>query len=390
MASDDNPFTTCETLIVLDADTSPKTATQSDWWRALLEGEPAFDAKGARLQTGERATISERTRAALDAGYHPILLFPARVGWTTVVDALGLMRYHVGMLFRGEDDGAIRYLLRHPSLEVLQARAGLRKLAYPNRAYKEALDQWLRHDRYAKDVIHKLRERDVRLEDFEPVDDAGTDAGEEDTPDEDDAPQRVEFVWSLDRAYHMRFDYPSKSTARLIQWHKRDNGLLADGVGFAGDMLWFAHDKCDLSQRPEVVQAIKKRWALPMAVSKEATAVSRQPLRSFVRTKWQIPASAAAGLAAGFVLAYIVPGLGPQRYPLSDGDPPYPPQVSNGSMVSRGEREDIPQNADKLTEQEWLEAIADAVLEGEIEKAQRWLRAFKRRYPDATNEPDQQ
>lgn len=390
MADQDNPFTTCEMLIAIRADSAPETGSSYEWWRALLEENAPFDADGARIQTCARESVAQQTQAALQAGYHPILLFPARAGWTTIVDRLGLMRYQVGMLFRGEDDAAIRYLLSHPSLEVLQARAGLGRLAYPNRAYKQALEEWLRRDSEAQAVMRKLRGREVRLEDFERLGEPDPEPEEDELAEDSDGLRRFEFIWSLDRRYHIRLEYGPEETQRLVQWHEQDRALLTDGIGFDDDILWFTKDLCDLRQRPQVLWAIINKFALPLPEPGKSTVIPLKQPRAESQRRWQIPTSLAAGVVVGFVLAYTLPPTGLQFGPTGDGGGPPAIQDNGATITPRGKPPEpvgvqTPEGRDKLTEQEWLETIADAVLDGEIEQAEEWLRAFKQRYPEYTD-----
>jgi hypothetical protein len=98
--------------------------------------------------------------------------------------------------------------------------------------------------------------------------------------------------------------------------------------------------------------------------------------KRFTWTMWyQIPVSLTAGLALGLALAPLV--LSPT------------PEISSEPDALPGFRgkPDTQKTADTRHPEEWLESIAELLVQGQVAEAHRELESFRNQYPDFEHNP---
>lgn len=98
---------------------------------------------------------------------------------------------------------------------------------------------------------------------------------------------------------------------------------------------------------------------------------------------WAIPTVLVAGIALGalgIMLGPLIEHMSP--YPSIEHMSPYPSLGKTTGFKGQQTGKVPDPELQKLSREEWLESIAELVVQGRVTEAQRLLEVFKKRYPD--------
>lgn len=201
----DAGFVRCEKLIAVIDPAAPR------WWLKTLDvADNAIFAGGGRLEVVAEARAVDAALAARRRGFNPLLLCASPVTRKRLEDGFATKGRVGRFLVQGQDDEQVRWLLLHPSREVLLGWQGTKRLLVPTQAYHAALNDWLAHDPVCQEFLRRVAQQDVRLTDFHLVSEPDVDST---------APcQRYEFQWSIDPSRKLElFLYLTTHKAILTQ-----------------------------------------------------------------------------------------------------------------------------------------------------------------------------
>lgn len=182
-------FVFCEKLILVP------DPVRREWWNRLLGPRETLFCGGERCQPArdEEDAVAKALQAR-EEGFRPIVLCPSAASRERAGALFRAQRRSVAMLVGGYDDASIRALLTSPSREVLLALAGKQTLIEPSKAYMDALQAALRAHRVAREFMQTVTNAELRLEDFDLVEEAGQGAG---------PAWQYRFEWRLDPAHRL-------------------------------------------------------------------------------------------------------------------------------------------------------------------------------------------
>lgn len=182
-------FVFCEKLILVP------DPLRGEWWNRLLGPRETLFCGGERCETArdEEDAVAKALQAR-EEGFRPIVLCPSATSRERAGVLFRALRRSVAMLVGGYDDTAIRALLTSPSREVLLALAGKQTLIEPSKAYMDPLQEALGAHRVAREFMQTVQNAELRLEDFDLVEEAGQGAG---------LAWQYSFEWRLDPAHRL-------------------------------------------------------------------------------------------------------------------------------------------------------------------------------------------
>lgn len=195
--------------------------------RTLGGMEPGLFSDGKRILVVKHSEAVAQAQSAREEGFLPVIVCASKHDREALGEAFSEQTYEPHFLVRGYDDDQIEWLLHHPSRETLQALASGDQLIYPNEASQQALAAWLRRDGLAAEVVRRLVDKEVRLEDFTLIDEESTEHD-----------YRCVLQWSFDPRHHLFLAVaPLEGQSRLS--HIRDDEGVATTLIWRGGFVKF-------------------------------------------------------------------------------------------------------------------------------------------------------